>query len=77
MKPYALRRVPWTCEWGRFGVATQDLGAAGTRVDDVFWVCHHPTRAPQLELTARGACEDCPFWEEAARLREASLEFAS
>ena len=37
MKTYPIRRVPWTCEWGRFGVATEDLGSAGTRVDDVFW----------------------------------------
>jgi hypothetical protein len=28
MKPYTIRRVPWTCEWGRFGVATEDLGPA-------------------------------------------------
>ncbi len=36
MKLSILRRVPWTCEWGRFGVTTEDLGTAGTRVDDVF-----------------------------------------
>jgi hypothetical protein len=72
MKPFTIRRVPWTCEWGWFGVATEDLGAAGTKVDDVFWACHHPTRAPHLRLTARDECQDCPFWEEAARLRMAS-----
>lgn len=77
MKPYMIPRVPWTCQWGRFGVATEDLGPAGTRVDDVFWVCHHPTRAPQLQLSERGECENCLFWEEAARLRESSQEYAS
>ena len=71
MKPYAIRRVPWTCQWGRFGVATEDLGPAGTRVDDVFWACHHPTRAPRLRLTGRDECEYCPFWEEADRLHTA------
>lgn len=77
MKPYMIPRVPGTCQWGRFGVATEDLGPAGTRVDDVFWVCHHPTRAPQLQLSERGECENCLFWEEAARLRESSQEYAS
>ena len=70
MKPYTIRRVPWTCEWGRFGVVTEDRGVAGTRVDDVFWACHHPALAPQLRLTARYECERCPFWVEAVRLRE-------
>jgi hypothetical protein len=40
-------------------------------VDDTFWACHHPTRAPELRLTKRDECEYCPFWEEAARLRAA------
>ena len=69
MKPYPIRRVPWTCHWGRFGVAVEDLGAAGAG-DDVFWACHNPTRAADLRLTTRGECERCPFWREAARLRE-------
>jgi hypothetical protein len=63
-----LKRVPWTCEWGRFGVAVQDLGGGDSRVDDVFWACHHPGRAPELRLTKRGECERCPHWIEAARL---------
>lgn len=71
MKSYSIRRVPWTCEWGRFGVAIEDLGAGRSRVDDVFWACHHPGRAPDLRLTKRGECEHCPFWIEAARLRAA------
>ena len=71
MKAYTIRRVPWTCQWGRFGVAVEDLGLAGSKVDDVFWACHHPTRAPELRLMKRGDCEYCPFWEEAARLRAA------
>jgi hypothetical protein len=70
MDAFTFRRVPWTCKWGRFGVATEDLGAVGTRVDDVFWACHHPTRAPRLRLTARNECERCPFWEVSAHLRQ-------
>jgi hypothetical protein len=71
MKPYAIRRVPWTCEFGRFGVAIQDLGAGESRVDDVFWACHHPGLAPELRLMKRGECERCPYWIEAAHLRAA------
>ena len=71
-----LRRVPWTCEWGRFGVTTEDLGTAGTRVDDVFWACHHPTRAPQFRVTARDECVRCPFWQAAARLTEVDSRIA-
>lgn len=63
----SVRRVPWTCRWGRFGVMTEDLGADGTRVDDVFWGCHHPSRAPEGRRTRRLECETCPDWEEAAR----------
>ena len=66
---YTVRRVPWTCEWGRFGVAIEDLGAERSRVDDVFWACHYPKDAPAIRLTKRGECEQCPFWREAARLR--------
>lgn len=66
---YTFRRVPWTCEWGRFGVVIEDMGAARSRVDDVFWACHYPKGAPGIRLTKRGECEHCPFWVEAARLR--------
>lgn len=70
MQAHSLRRVPWTCEWGRFGVATEDLGQDRSRVDDVFWACHYPKGAPGgVRLTRRGECETCPFWTEAARLR--------
>ena len=69
MKPYTIRRVAWTCEWGRFGVAIEDLGAGRSRVDDVFWACHHPERAPDIRLTKRGECERCPYWMEAAHCR--------
>ena len=43
MNSNTIRPVPWTCEWGRFGVAVEDLGAGRSRVDDVFWACHHPS----------------------------------
>jgi hypothetical protein len=71
MSGYRFRRVPWTCEWGRFGVATEDLGGGRSRVDDVFWACRNPSRSPDVRLTSRGECERCPFWIEAARLRAA------
>jgi hypothetical protein len=69
MRAYSIRRVPWTCHWGRFGVAVEDLGLGRSKVDDVFWACHHPRRAPELRLMKRDECEHCQFWEEAARLR--------
>lgn len=72
MQPYTIRRVPWTCEWGRFGVAIEDLGAGVLRVDDVFWACRRPGQGPDVRLTKRGECEQCPFWIEAARLRPGS-----
>jgi hypothetical protein len=67
MNATSIRRVPWTCRWGRFGVMTEDLGPAGSRVEDVFWGCNHPTRAPERRHTRRLECETCPYWEEAAR----------
>ena len=70
MKPYTLRRVPWTCTWGRFGVAIEDPGAPRSWIDNVFWTCHHPTRASQPRLTVRGECEHCPFWGESAHFRD-------
>lgn len=69
MMTYTIRRVPWTCEWGRFGVAIEDLGSGRSRVDDVFWACHYPRGGAEVRLTRRGECERCPFWTEAARLR--------
>jgi hypothetical protein len=66
MKTYTLRRVPWTCLWGRFGVAIEDLGGGRSRVDDVFWACHNPARGPDVQLTKRAACEQCPDWRQAA-----------
>jgi hypothetical protein len=73
---FTLRHVPWTCEWGRFGVAIDGLALGCSHVDDVFWACHHPTRSPNLRLTKRAECESCPYWQEArgtTRERLASL----
>ena len=72
MNTYSIRRVPWTCEWGRFGVAVEDLGAGRSRVDDVFWACHNPSGAADIKVTERDECERCPHWREAARLRAES-----
>jgi hypothetical protein len=66
MATSTIRRVPWTCRWGRFGVAVEDTGLA-PRVDDIFWVCHQPERAPNLQLTKRDECEECSFWEPAPK----------
>jgi hypothetical protein len=64
-----IRSAPWTCQWGRFGVTTEDLGLAGSRVDDVFWACHHPRRGPHVSIVARDECARCQFWKEADRLQ--------
>jgi len=67
MNTYNIRPVPWTCEWGRFGVAVEDLGAGRSRVDDVFWACHRRSSAAGIRVTKRDECERCPYWTEAAR----------
>jgi hypothetical protein len=72
MRAYTIRRVPWTCEWGRFGVLSEDLGDGRARVDDVFWGCHCPGYGAAPRLTKRGECETCPFWTEAARRERSS-----
>lgn len=68
MDAHTIRKVPWTCQWARFTVAVEQTDAGESRVDDVFWGCHHPVRAPDLRLMKRGECEQCPFWEMAHRL---------
>jgi hypothetical protein len=70
MNPRTVRHAPWTCEWGRFGVAVEKVGPSESRVDDVFWACHHPVRAPDIQSVKRGQCETCPLWDPAARLLE-------
>jgi hypothetical protein len=68
MHPTSLRRVPWTCEWGRFGVAIESLTPTDSRVDDVFWACHHPVIAPRFTTLTCGECSTCPLWHAASRL---------
>jgi len=70
MNPRILRRVPWTCEWGRFGVAVEQLSSTDSRVDDVFWACHNPIRSPEIRSVSRRECEGCPAWVPASRLSE-------
>lgn len=67
MNAHTIRRTPWTCRFGRFGVTVEEVGPETSGVDDVFWACHHPTRTPALRLTTRGECEDCLFWEASPR----------
>ena len=68
MTGYPIRRTPWTCRWGRFGVAIEDLGSTW-KVDEKFWACHNPDRGPDVEVTKRAECEHCAFWRLAPRLR--------
>ena len=70
MNPRTLRRVPWTCKWGRFGVAVEQLSSTDSRVDDVFWACHHPVRSPDIQSVSKRECETCPAWVPAARLTQ-------
>jgi hypothetical protein len=70
MNPRTLHRVPWTCEWGRFGVAVEQLTPTDSRVDDVFWACHNPDQSSRIRAISRGECETCPHWVPAARLRQ-------
>jgi hypothetical protein len=74
MHVIALRRVPWTCEWGRFGVTAEIVNASETRVDDVFWACHNPALAPGPRPLARDECERCPMWVPAARFLAGDLQ---
>lgn len=59
-KAQTLRRVPWTCRWGRFGgpVPPLETGTPGF----VFWMCGHPDEPTPRPLT-RGSCEACPNWD--------------
>jgi hypothetical protein len=68
MNPRTVRHVPWTCEWGRIGLAVEQLSPADSRVDDVFWACHHHIRAPEIRLVSRAECTICPEWTPASRL---------
>ena len=67
MHPANLRHVPWTCEWGRFGAAVEQLTSSESRVDDVFWVCHHPVLAPHVKVLTSAECRTCPLWNPASR----------
>lgn len=74
MNLVTLRHVPWTCEWGRFGVAVEQVRARQSRVDDVFWACHHPVLAPHVTALKCGECETCSLWNPASRyFAEASV----
>jgi hypothetical protein len=70
MNPRTLRRVPWTCEWGRFGVAVEQLSSTESRVDDVFWACHNPVRSSEIKSVSTGECANCPAWVPASRLSQ-------
>jgi hypothetical protein len=68
MNVTTLRHDPWTCEWGRFGLTVEQVSARESRVDDVFWACHHPVLAPHVKALRRAECETCPLWDPASRL---------
>jgi hypothetical protein len=67
MNTRTIRRTPWTCRFGRFGVTVEPLGSEASRVDDVFWACCQPARTTAARMTTRGECERCPWWEASAR----------
>lgn len=69
MNLHRVRRRPWTCRFGRLGVTVEQITFDTSRVDDVFWACHRPTRTPPLTLTTGAECEECSFWESAPRLK--------
>ena len=60
LKVQAVRRVPWTCQWGRFGgpVPALQVEVRGF----VFWMCGHPDEPTPQPLT-RGSCEQCSRWK--------------
>jgi hypothetical protein len=62
-----IRRVPWTCRWGRFGgpvPATPAAPAPGF----VFWVCAHPeSNGPKV--LDHGSCDECVRWEPLDELK--------
>jgi hypothetical protein len=70
MTGYKIRRVPWACRWGRFGVAVESRGST-SKVDDLFWACYNTVRRPDIRVTKRAECESCAFWEMGPRLHEA------
>ena len=67
MNARTIRRRPWTCRFGRFGVTIEQLGPDTSRVDEVFWTCRRPPSSPVLRLATRDGCEDCPLWAASAR----------
>jgi len=74
MNTTLLRHVPWTCQWGRFGVAVEQVSPLESQVDDVFWVCHHPMMSPHLKMLDTGECRTCPVWKLAGRLSDSPAD---
>ena len=68
MENQPLRRVPWTCTWGRFGGPIDAARAPAPGF--VFWVCGHPD-TNGAGLLDRSTCETCPRWETARVLETA------
>jgi hypothetical protein len=55
-----VKRVPWTCKWGRFGGPVRPLET--DKHGFVFWMCGHPDEPEPRPLT-RGSCESCRLWD--------------
>jgi hypothetical protein len=72
MNAQTIRRRPWTCRFGRFGVTVEQLGPETSRVDDVFWACRQSARMPAPRITTGGECEECSFWEASPRFERKS-----
>lgn len=56
---HTIRKVPWTCRWGRFGGPVTEAGTVAPGF--LFWVCGHPT-AGAPKLLGRDTCEACAWW---------------
>jgi hypothetical protein len=60
MQAITVRRVPWTCRWGRFGgpVPVQTVYRA------TFWSCLHPSRPTESPWVDEPICEACACWAQ-------------
>jgi hypothetical protein len=55
-----LRRVPWTCRWGRFAEVPPPPRWLARSPRFIFWTCDHPAR--ETDRLRRDSCERCGRW---------------
>lgn len=61
-----LRRVPWTCVWGRFAGSLEAL-EGGTPIALLPWICEAESTGEQRRVVSVADCEMCPRWEGAVQ----------